>query len=68
MKDDYIKEKELSNLPKSVPIEVLKFLIPKIETCICKIKCNEGGQGTGFFCNITNGWNTIKVFMTNNNV
>ena len=68
MNDDYIKEKQLSNLPKSVPIDALKFLIPKTETSICKIELNEGGHGTGFFCNITKGWNTIKVIMTNHHV
>ena len=43
MEDDYIKEKELANLPKSVPFEALKFLISKAETSICKIKCNDDG-------------------------
>ena len=68
MNDDYIKEKQLSNLPKSVPIDILQFLIPKMERSICKIRLNEGRYGTGFFCNITKDWNTIKVIMTNNSV
>ena len=67
--ENYIKEKELANLPKSISIEALRFLIPKTETSICKIYCKDGGHGTGFFCNIQYNYNTIlKVFMTNNHV
>ena len=66
--ENYIKEKELSNNPKSIHLEELKFLIPKTETCICKIYCNDGGHGTGFFCNVPNSWHPLKVLMTNNHV
>ena len=65
-KENYIKEKELKNSPKPIPIELLKLLIPKAETSICKIECNDGGHGTGFFCNIPNGWNILRVLITNN--
>ena len=70
MEDDYIKEKEkeLVNIPKSIPLVALKLLIPKAETNICKVICNDGGYGTGFFCNIKNDWNIEKVLMTNNHV
>ena len=44
--ENYIKEKELANLPKSVPYEILKILIPKMERQICKIKCSDTGSGT----------------------
>ena len=68
MENDYIQEKALANNIDSVPLEALKFLIPKTEKGICKIKCNDGSHGTGFFCNIPDDWNTLKVLMTNNHV
>ena len=68
-KNDYIKEKALANVPKSIPYEVLKILGPKMENQICKIDCNDGGHGTGFFCNIPYKWNnTLKMLITNNHV
>ena len=67
--DDYIKEKELANIPKAIPYEVLKILGSKMENQICKIECNDGAHGTGFFCNINYDYNIIlKVLMTNNHV
>ena len=66
--ENYIKEKELSSTPKSIPLEALDFLISKAKTNICKIECSDGGHGTGFFCNIPTGWNSLKVLMTNNHV
>ena len=33
-----------------------------------KIECNDGGHGARFFCNISNSWHPMKVFMTNNHV
>jgi hypothetical protein len=68
-KENYIKEKELSNMPKGIPYETLKILFQKMETQICKIECNDSGHGTGFFCNIPYEWNAyLKVLMTNNHV
>ena len=66
--ENYIKEKVLSNSTRSVPLEALEILIPKTKISICKVNCNEGGNGTGFFCNIPDSWNTLKVLMTNNHV
>ena len=66
--ENYIKEKHLNESPSSIPVEALEILIPKIKTSICKIKCNDGGSGTGFFCNISDNWTTLKVLMTNNHV
>ena len=67
--EGYIKEKQISNMPTSVPYEALKILITKLEKNICKIECTNGGFGTGFFCNIPNGWNnTLKALLTNNHV
>ena len=66
--ENYVPEKTLNNLPKSIPLEALEVLIPKLKANICKIECNEGGSGTGFFCNIPSAWNDLKVLMTNHHV
>ena len=66
--ENYIEEKRLNDSPASISVEALEILIPKIKTSICKIKCNNGGNGTGFFCNISDNWTTLKVLMTNNHV
>ena len=67
--ENYILEKKLNNKPESISYEKMQILCQKMETCICKIKCNNG-TGTGFFCNIQYGnWNNIiKVLMTCNHV
>ena len=67
-KEKYIKEKNLLNMPKAIPIGVLEFLIPKSKESVCKIYCSDNGHGTGFFCNIPNNWSILKVLMTNNHV
>ena len=67
-KENYMMEKELENMPKAIPYEVLKILGTMLETHICKIIAKDGSRGTGFFCNIPCGWNTLKVLMTNNHV
>ena len=47
----------------------MKILLDLIETHICKIENKDGSHGTGFFCNIPNGWGkNITVLMTNNHV
>jgi len=67
--EKYIKEKELSNLPRSIPAKQMIILLDLLKTNICKIYCNDGNHGTGFFCNIEIGWNNnMKVLMTNNHV
>ena len=66
--EDYIREKELPGMPKEISFEALEILIPKGKRNICKIKCNDGSHGTGFFCNIPSEWNPMKVLMTNNHV
>jgi hypothetical protein len=56
MEDEkYIPEKQLANLPKSIPLQILKILVEKSEKQICKVYCNNGACGTGFFCNIIDG-------------
>lgn len=49
MSQDYIKQKELKNNSKAKTIEALKVSLEQMENSICKIKCNRGGSGTGFF-------------------
>jgi len=67
--EKYIKEKELSNLPKSIPAKQMIILLDLLKANICKIYCNDGRRGTGFFCNIEIGWDKImKVLMTNSHV
>jgi hypothetical protein len=67
--ENYIKEKGLINQPKAIPFEEIMLLGNLIKTNICKIKCSDGSNGTGFFCNISNDWNnTLKVLVTNNHV
>ena len=64
-----IKEKALANVPKSIPVEVLKNLAQKGKTHICKIKFSQGRYGTGFFCKIPYSWDLIlKVLITSNHV
>ena len=66
---DYIPEKDLVNQSKSITIEQMKNLIELCEKRICKIKCNDGSHGTGFFCSLSiDDWNSIKVLITNNHV
>ena len=69
MNENYIKEKEIANMPKSIPLQIMEILVPKLKKQICKIKLNDGGHGTGFFCNISYDYNSIlKVMITNNHV
>ena len=67
---NYIPEKDLKDHPKSISIGVMKILIEYAEKKICKIYCNDGGKGTGFFCIIPlDSWNNnLRVLMTNNHV
>ena len=65
----YIPEKHLENQSKSVSIEDMKIIIEYCEKRICKIKCKDGGQGTGFFCSVPiDEWDTFKALITNNHV
>ena len=67
---DYVEEKILKKNSKSVPIEVLRFLIELTEKRICKIELKDGGNGTGFFCSIPHleSWKTYNALITNNHV
>ena len=67
---NYIPEKDLANVPDDVPINIFKIIIEQIEKSICKIKCNDGGNGTGFFCIIPfpDKFHPLPALMTNNHV
>jgi len=63
----YKPEKNIKDSPESIPINTLKEIIEQREKSICKIKCNDGGIGTGFFCIIPypDKFHQIPVLMTN---
>ena len=69
IEENYIREKELPNQPQAIPIKEMIILLNLIKTNICKIYCKDGSHGTGFFCNIPNGWgNYLSTLITNNHV
>jgi len=64
----YIEEKDLENHPNKMNKEQMKISVEQMENCICRIKCLEGGQGTGFFLilPILDKWNSsLTVLITN---
>ena len=66
--ESYIKEKELYGYSKTINESSIKTCLNQINNCVCKIQCNEGGCGTGFFCKIQDNWNILRVLITNNHV
>ena len=67
--EDYIKENHIPNQPEPMSLKELEILNRLSKTHVCKINCNDGTTGTGFFCNIPIGWgNYLAVLMTNNHV
>ena len=67
---NYTPEKNLANAPDDVSFDILIIIIKQIEKSICKIRCKDGGNGTGFFCIIPfpDKFHQIPVLMTNNHV
>ena len=65
-----IPEQNLYNVPESIPISKLKIVIEESKSSICKIKCSDGGTGTGFFCVIPfpDKFNLLPVLITNYHV
>ena len=51
--DDSIKESLIQNQPNPISLEGMKKIIYHMENCICKIFCQNGSIGTGFFSKIT---------------
>jgi hypothetical protein len=66
---EYIKEKG-NAYSKSITFEQMKMFFEQMPKCICKIKCNNGSNGTGFFCTIPylDDWSILRVLITNNHV
>ena len=69
----FLPQKYLYNLPKSIPIEKLEYIINQTKRCICKIILNNGGKSghsTGFFCAFPfpDNVNRLPVLITNNHV
>ena len=64
-------EKKLKDHGKSVNKNQLKIIVFQMEKSICKIHCNDGSYGTGFFCRIPfpdyncykNSLNPIKILI-----
>ena len=61
------KEKKIIGLIDPVNIGGTKKILEQLMNCICKIKL-KGELGTGFFCQIDFGKETIKVLITNYHV
>ena len=63
-------EKVLEDYPYIVTLEKSLEINKQIQKCICKIYINEGGNGTGFFCYLTDPKNNnkIPVMITNNHI
>ena len=67
---NYLSEKELKNVPDSIPLDNLEIIIEQCKNSICKIKSKSGGNGTGFFIVIPfpDKFHQLPVLMTNNHV
>ena len=46
------KEKVLKNSTGPIFIKTAENIIYQMKNCLCKIKCKDGGSGSGFFCKI----------------
>jgi len=66
--EDIKKEIMIEKYPRPISIKGTKKILKQMKNCICKIYKNDGGKGTGFFCNIKYNNNNIPVMMTNNHV
>ena len=61
------KEKKIIGALEPVNIDSTSKILEQLRKCICKIKL-KGEYGTGFFCKILFGKETMKVLMTNYHV
>ena len=60
MLEDY----KVDNFPMST-IEAMESIINIMKNSICKIRINNGQQGTGFLCNVNlNDWDTLRFLIT----
>ena len=65
---DIIEESFIRDQPIPVSLEGTKKIIYQMENCICKIYCNNGLTGTGFFCKIKLQNNLLPFLITNNHI
>ena len=67
---NYIQENYINFHPNSITKFQISSILNQMEKSVCKIKCKEGGHGTGFFCIIPfpDRNNQISVLITNNHV
>ena len=65
-----INEKLLKEKPSLISYESSEEILKQMKKCICKIKMEDGVQGTGFFCEIPfpNEEKFIPVLITNNHI
>ena len=63
------EEVELWHFP-SITLDKMKYLQNQLEKSICKIKCKDNSNGTGFFCNFPfpDKNNLLLVLITNYHV
>ena len=71
--NQFLPQKYLYNLPKSIPTEKLEYIIRQAKRCLCKINLNKGekvGHSTGFFCAFPfpDNVSRLPVLITNNHV
>ena len=68
--NNYNKQKQVNPHSKDISTEGMKLVSNQMEKSICKIKCNDGSHGTGFFCKIPfkSNLNLLPVLITNNHV
>ena len=67
---NYIPEKDLENAPDYVETDTLEIILEQSRKSICKIKSNDKGNGTGFFCIIPfpDKFHPLPVLITNNHL
>ena len=67
---DTEKEKLLKVYPNPISITQTKIILEQMKENICKIYLKDGGNGTGFFCEIPfpDEDNLLSVLITNNHV
>ena len=49
---DSEREKPLKDYPNPISIDQTKIILEQMKQNICKIYLKDGGNGTGFFCEI----------------
>ena len=67
---NYSDEKKIKDHPKSLSIEQNKIVLEQMKKCVCKIKCDDGRSGIGFFCKIPfpDTYNLLPILITNNHI